>query len=131
MKKNYETKGQITFKDSEVYCPERVYCFILPLFKSLSINTSALLVLSKNFFQIIKVNGLELPLVVQWLRICLLMQGMWVQSLVWEDPTCHRQLSPCATATEPVHLEPGLLSKRSHCNEKPAHDKERRPTHCS
>ena len=27
-------------------------------------------------------------LVVQWLRIHLPMQGTWVQSLVWEDPTC-------------------------------------------
>ena len=32
MKKNYETKGWIVFKDSIVYCPERVYCFILPLY---------------------------------------------------------------------------------------------------
>ena len=29
-------------------------------------------------------------LVVHWLGICLPMQGTWVQSLVWEDPTCHR-----------------------------------------
>ena len=27
-------------------------------------------------------------LVVQWLRICLAMQGTLFQSLVWEDPTC-------------------------------------------
>ena len=27
-------------------------------------------------------------LVVQWLRICLAMQGIWVRSLVGEDPTC-------------------------------------------
>ena len=26
-------------------------------------------------------------LVAQWLRVCLLMQGTWVQALVWEDPT--------------------------------------------
>ena len=29
-------------------------------------------------------------LVIQWLRIQLPMQGTWVQSLVWEDPTCLR-----------------------------------------
>ena len=29
-------------------------------------------------------------LVVQWLRICLAIQGTWVQSLVQEDPTCPR-----------------------------------------
>ena len=34
-------------------------------------------------------------LVVQWLRICLAMQGTKVQPLVWEDPTRHK-------ATEPV-----------------------------
>ena len=28
-------------------------------------------------------------LVVQWLRICLPMQGTWVRSLVRKDPTCH------------------------------------------
>ena len=28
-------------------------------------------------------------LVVQWLRICLLMQGTQVQALIWKDPTCH------------------------------------------
>ena len=34
---------------------------------------------------------------VQWLRICLSMQGTHVRSLVQEDPTCHG-------ATEPTHL---------------------------
>ena len=59
---------------------------------------------------------------VQWLRICLPMQGTRVRSLVWEDSTCHR-------ATNPVHhnygslsaLEPVLSNKRSHGPEKPAH----------
>ena len=27
-------------------------------------------------------------LVVQWLRLLLLMQGTWVQSLVWENSIC-------------------------------------------
>ena len=36
------------------------------------------------------------PLVAQWLRISLLMQGTSVRSLVWEDPTCRRE-------TKPVH----------------------------
>ena len=35
-------------------------------------------------------------LVVQWLRIRLPMQGMWVRALVQEDPTSHE-------ATKPVH----------------------------
>ena len=58
-------------------------------------------------------------LVVQWLRICLPMQGIQVRSLVQEDSTCHG-------ATKPVRhnyrarfaLEP-VLRKRSHGNEKP------------
>ena len=33
-------------------------------------------------------------LVAQWLRICLLMQGMRVRALVWEDPTCHGAMKP-------------------------------------
>ena len=33
-------------------------------------------------------------LVVQWLRICLPMQGTRVQALVWEDPTCHGATRP-------------------------------------
>ena len=37
-------------------------------------------------------------LVDQWLRICPPMQGTWVQTLVWEDPTS--QLSLQVTTTE-------------------------------
>ena len=33
-------------------------------------------------------------LVVQWLRICLLMQGTRVRALVWEDPTCCGAIRP-------------------------------------
>ena len=33
-------------------------------------------------------------LVVQWLRICLPMQGTRVQALVWEDPTCRGATGP-------------------------------------
>ena len=32
--------------------------------------------------------------VVQWLRICLLVQGTRVQSLAWDDPTCRRTPKP-------------------------------------
>ena len=39
-------------------------------------------------------------LVVQWLRIHLPVQGTQVQSLVREDPTCHRAAKPCATITD-------------------------------
>ena len=53
------------------------------------------------------------------------MQGTQVRSLVREDPHAVEQLSPCATTTEPVRLEPML------CNEKPpqweARAQQRRP----
>ena len=38
---------------------------------------------------------------VQWLRVCLPVQGTWIQSLVQEDPTCHRATKP--TTTESLH----------------------------
>ena len=52
-------------------------------------------------------------LVVQWIRTRLPMQGIWVQSLVQEDSTCHRAtklcaplLSPHSRAREPRLLKP-------------------------
>ena len=39
----------------------------------------------------------RISLVVQWIRICLPMQGTWASSLVWEDSSVVQQLSPCAT----------------------------------
>ena len=77
-------------------------------------------------------------LVAHWLRIHLPMQGTWVQSLVQEDPTCHRATKPmchnywaCILKTashsywshmpqllKPMHLEPVLCNKRSYHNEK-------------
>ena len=54
-------------------------------------------------------------LLAQWLRICLPMQGIWVRSLVWENPTCQgatKQLSLCTTISELACLEPVLCNKR-------------------
>ena len=73
------------------------------------------------------------------------MLGTQVQSLVWEDPTCHVPAKPVchiywAWALEPVshnywahtvqllkptRLEPMLHNKRSHCNEKSVHHNEK------
>ena len=47
----------------------------------------------KDYLLLSKIN-LGASLVVHWLRICLPVQGTWVQFLVQEDPTCVRQLSP-------------------------------------
>ena len=55
---------------------------------------------------------------VQWIRICLPMQGMWVQSLVREDPTRRRATKPRITATEPECPRAWEPQERS---EKPAH----------
>ena len=41
-----------------------------------------------------KILANRASLVVQWLRICLLMQGTWVRALVWEDPTCRGATRP-------------------------------------
>ena len=41
----------------------------------------------------IKFNN-RASLVVQWLRICLPMQGTRVRALVWEDPTCRGATGP-------------------------------------
>ena len=48
-------------------------------------------------------------LVVQWLRICLPMQGTWVQSLVQEDPPCQGATKPAMPQLrKSTHLEPVL-----------------------
>ena len=68
---------------------------------------------------------------VQWIRICLLMQGTWVQSLVREDSTCFRATKPMGhnyqvhglQLLNPICLEP-MLCKRSHHNGKPVHHNE-------
>ena len=57
----------------------------------------------------------------QWLRICLPMQGTWVQSLVQEDSTCLRATKPTRHNGSLRALEPVLYNKGSHCNEKPEH----------
>ena len=63
------------------------------------------------------------------------MQGTGVRALVQEDPTCHGATMPVhhnywarvPQLLKPVHLEPVLHDKRSHCNEKPAHHNEEQP----
>ena len=48
--------------------------------------------LASNFFLLKMV--FRAPLVAQWLRICLPMQGTRVRALVWEDPTCRGATGP-------------------------------------
>ena len=42
----------------------------------------------------LKISSSRISLVIQWLRIYLPMQGVWVLSLVCEDPTCCRATKP-------------------------------------
>ena len=41
-----------------------------------------------------KILANRASLVVQWLRVCLPMQGTRVRALVWEDPTCRGATGP-------------------------------------
>lgn len=41
-------------------------------------------------------------LLVQWVRVCLPMQGTRIRFLVWEDPNFSWRLSSCPTTTGPV-----------------------------
>ena len=64
-------------------------------------------------------------LVVQWLRICLAMQGTQVLSLVLEDLTCLGATKPVCHSCRARTLEPVLCNKRSHCNKRAAHHTQR------
>ena len=62
-----------------------------------------------------QVSSLGVP----WWRIYLLMQGTWVQFLVWEDSTCLAASKPGCHNYWACTLEPMIHSKRSHHKEKP------------
>ena len=55
-------------------------------------------------------------LVAQWLRICLPMQGTWVQALVWEDPTCRGATKPLRHKYWACTLEPASHNYWSPCS---------------
>ena len=57
----------------------------------------------------LKVDG-QASLVIQWLRICLLMQGTPIRSLIQEDPTCCRTTMPMCHNHWAHALEPGSCS---------------------
>ena len=75
----------------------------------------------------VKSSGVWTSLVVQWLRICLPMQGTQLCSLVWEDltgwgatkPTCQNYWPRVPQLLKPHSLEPMPCNKRSHGDEKP------------
>ena len=109
-----------------------------------SISMSHIHMYTAHFFLVILKDNLGTSLVVQWLRICLPMQGTWVWALLQEDPTCHGATKlmhhnywACALELtshnywarvpqllKPTCLEPLLRNKRSHHNEKAAYHNE-------
>ena len=68
-------------------------------------------VAGKGFFWKNSIQGL-----LWWIRICFAMEETQVRSLVWEDPTCCEQLSPCPTTTEPRTLGPTSHNYWSPCS---------------
>ena len=65
-------------------------CFY-ELFSPMLISPECYTVLQSNH---LRNQHLRASLVVQWLRICLPMQGTRVRALVWEDPTCRSATRP-------------------------------------
>ena len=65
----------------------------------------------------------------QCLEVCLPMWGTQVQSLLQEDPTCHRATKPITSTTEAlVACSPSSTTEKgSHCNEKPLTAKKSSP----
>ena len=59
--------------------------------------------------------------VVQWLGVCLPVQGKQVQSLVLEDPTFCAAAKPVSCSRWAGVLQPEARSKRGHHSEKPSH----------
>ena len=49
-----------------------------------------------------------------WWRIHLPRQEIWVQSLIWEDPTCRRATKPVHHSYEPVLWSPGVTATDLH-----------------
>ena len=59
------------------------------------------------YFKVYKKKSYDrASLVVQWLRICLPMQGTWVQALVREDPACRGTTKPVRHNYWACALEP-------------------------
>ena len=78
-------------------------------------------ILNSLFKGLSKMNA-RTSLVVQWLKICLPMQGTWVWPWTGKFQHAPVQLGPWTTTAEPglysqsARLEPMLHDKRSHCN---------------
>ena len=88
-------------------CVFNLCCPLTPLSKTILIIISIFFHVSLWLLDKTKDTNEGASLVVQWLRICLPMQGTWVWALVREDPTCGGATKPVrhnywACALEPV-----------------------------
>ena len=72
----------------------------------LKVSSCAMCITKNEYAEHIKNNHPGTSLVVQWLIICLPMQGTWVRALVQEDPTCCRATKPVRHNYWPCALEP-------------------------
>ena len=63
----------------------------------------------------------------QWLGVCLLVQGMRVRALVWEDPTCRRAAGPVGHNCWACASGAVLRNRRGRDGERPAHRDEEWP----
>ena len=73
-------------------------------------------------------NYTGLPLVVQWLRICLTMQGTQLDLWSGKIPFAMEQVSPCAI-NYCTHMLWSPCSATGETNEKPMYHNQRKPTH--
>ena len=112
------------------YCTKKTTCFYLPSSQLLFYNIYFFFPVKKivhvhcRKFDLKKELGTSL--VVQWLRICLPLEGTWVWALVWEDSTCRRATKPVchnywAQALEPASHNYWARAPRAHApqQEKP------------
>ena len=67
--------------------------YSLPLFQNFSFSLWANCLADSQ--PLWKTDIMGTSILVQWIKICLPMQGKWVQTLIWEDTTC-------LGATEPM-----------------------------
>ena len=67
---------------------------------------------------------------VEWLRICLPVQGTELNPWSWKTPHALEQLGPCTPQREPECPEPVLCKERPR-REQPAHGNEEQPPHRS
>ena len=74
-----------------IYVPinnKAVYICFLRIYKYINININIHIHIYIYIYIYIYITHIGTSLVVQWLRICLPMQGTRVRALVREDPTC-------------------------------------------